>query len=94
MRKNKKIKTTIIEKFNYNDTGISIDPTLLLKLLEFAHTEAKTDEQLHSIVGRAHVLSHAEECLGMDHYYTLVSEPVTPVETPVEVPAENPMEVV
>lgn len=86
MHKAKKIKTTIVEKFKYDDYGISLDPTLLLKLLEFAHEEAKSDEQLHSIVSRAQMMS--DECLGMDHYPKLIMEPTVPEaeEPPVESP--------
>lgn len=93
MHKAKKIKTTIVEKFKYDDYGISMDPTLLLKLLEFAHEEAKSDEQLHSIVSRAQMMS--DECLGMDHYSKLITEPTVPEveEPPVEVIVEIPVEV-
>ena len=51
MRKKKKVKTIIVEKFKYDsDYGITLEPSLLLRLLEFAHQEAKSDEQLHAIV--------------------------------------------
>jgi hypothetical protein len=94
MHKAKKIKTTIVEKFKYDDYSISLDPTLLLKLLEFAHEEAKSDEQLHSIVSRAQTMS--DECLGMDHYSKLITEPTAPEEPPVppvEIVVETPVEV-
>lgn len=79
MHKKKKIKTIIIEKFKYDDAddyGITLAPELLLKLLEFAHTEATSDEQLHAIVTRAHMMSHNDddECLYMEHYPKLVME--------------------
>lgn len=79
MRKKKKIKTIIVEKFNYNhehDYGVNMEPALLLKLLEFAHEEATSDEQLHSIVSKAHVLAHEKDCLWMDDYHKLVSETI------------------
>lgn len=92
MRKKKTISTTIVEKFRYDDYGISIEPALLIKLLEFAHEEAKTDEQLHSIVSRAHAIAYDHGCLKMDHYYKLITDPTTPVEpTPIEV-LEEPTE--
>lgn len=92
MRKKKKIKTIIVEKFKYdNDYGITLEPSLLLKLLEFAHQEAKTDEQLHAVVARAHMLAHDEDCLEMEDYFKIINIPViaevssTPVETPTSV---------
>ena len=95
MHKKKKIKTIITEKFHYNDDddyGITLAPELLLKLLEFAHMEAKSDEQLHSIVTRAHILSHKDhDCLYMEHYPMLVMEAYPTKEEVVEVvevPAE------
>lgn len=94
MHKKKKIKTIITEKFRYNDDddyGITLAPELLLKLLEFAHTDATSDEQLHAIVTRAHILSHRDhECLYMEHYPMLVLEPAVAVETPKETPATLP----
>ena len=96
MHKKKKIKTTIIEKFKYNDDddyGITLAPELLLKLLEYAHTEAKSDEELHSIVTRAHILSHHDDddCLWMDDYPSLITNAITPVETPAEPAATLPV---
>ena len=87
MHKAKKIKTTIVEKYKYDDYSISLDPTLLLKLLEFAHEEAKSDEQLHSIVSRAQMMS--DDCLGMEHYSKLITEPTVPV-APEEPSIESP----
>lgn len=89
MQKKKKVKTIIVEKFKYDnddDYGITLAPELLLKLLEFAHEEAKSDEQLHAIVTRAHLLSHHDDdvCLYMEHYPQLITE-VIPVK---EVPSE------
>lgn len=99
MHKKKKIKTIIVEKFKYDnddndDYGITLAPELLLKLLEFAHTEATSDEQLHAIVTRAHILSHNDDdyCLYMEHYPQLVNnttQNVEVVEVPVEVPVET-----
>lgn len=74
--KKKKIKTIIVEKFKYDDDyGINVDPALLLKLLEFAREEATSDEQLHTIVARAHLLSHDDACLDMEDYEKIVTEP-------------------
>ena len=93
MHKKKKVKTIIVEKYKYDnddDYGITLAPELLLKLLEFAHIEAKSDEQLHAIVTRAHILSHKDEdCLYMEHYPLLVTEPIVTIETPVEVTSEE-----
>lgn len=97
MRKHKKIKTIIVEKFKYDgeDYGITLAPELLLKLLEFAREEAKSDMQLHSLVSRAYTMAHKkDDCLWMEDYEALISDVIPVVETPVEVPVENPMEVV
>lgn len=93
MHKKKKVKTIIVEKYKYDnddDYGITLAPELLLKLLEFAHTEAKSDEQLHAIVTRAHILSHRDddECLYMEHYPALITE-VIPVVVPAEATTEE-----
>lgn len=91
MHKKKKVKTTIVEKYNYDDVyGITLAPELLLKLMEFAREEATSDEQLHAIVSRAHILSHQDDgtCLYVEHYPQLVTNvPPVVVEEPVE-PAE------
>lgn len=98
MRKKKKVKTIIVEKFKYDDDDldIRIEPSLLLKLLEFAREEATSDEQLHSIVSKAHMLSHDEDCLDMDDYFKLVASPITinavdKESTPVESTATMPL---
>ena len=76
MHKTKKIKTIIVEKFKYDDYCITVEPSLLLKLLEFAYDDAKSDEQLHSIVARASMLSHGDDCLEMEDYHKIIAEPV------------------
>ena len=78
MHKKKKIKTIITEKFKYGDDddyGVTLAPELLLKLLEYAHTEAKSDEELHAIVTRAHIMSHNDDddCLWMEDYPALIN---------------------
>ena len=79
MLKSKTVKTVVVEKHDYENC-IKLDPTLLLKLLEFAREEAKSDEQLHSIVSKATVLAHEiDTYLSMEHYAQLIAEP-TPVE--------------
>lgn len=98
MHKKKKVKTTIVEKYKYgndDEYGITLAPELLLRLMEFAHTEAKSDERLHAIVTRAHILSHKSEgeCLYMEHYPLLVTELLPPIEeVPVEEVATLPVE--
>lgn len=91
MHKKKKIKTIIVEKFKYDDDdyGITVEPSLLLKLLEFAYDDANSDEQLHAIVARASMLSHVDDCLEMEDYHKIIAEPVM-----VEAIAETPVEVV
>lgn len=91
MRKKKKVKTIIVEKYKYDDYGITVEPSLLLKLLEYAHEEASSDEQLHAVVARAHMLSHDEDCLEMEDYHKLIGVP-TIIEVPVEVEVEVPVE--
>lgn len=100
MHKKKKIKTTIIEKFKYDnddDYGITLAPELLLKLLEYAYTDASSDEELHAIVTRAHILSHGDDddCLWMDDYPMLITNAIpvngTTVETPTEPVATLPV---
>lgn len=96
MHKKKKIKTIIIEKFKYDDDdyGVTLAPELLLKLLEFAHTEATSDEQLHAIVTRAHMMSHNDDdiCLYMEDYPKLVMDTFAePMATMTESITELPM---
>ena len=95
MHKKKKVKTIIVEKYKYdndnNDNyGVRLAPELLLKLLEYAHSEATSDEQLHAIVTRAHVLSHQrddDDCLWMEDYPALITNAI-----PVVVVTETPTE--
>lgn len=88
MHKKKKVKTIIVEKYKYDDNddyGITLAPELLLKLLEYAHEEATSDEELHAIVTRAHILSHHDDdiCLYMEDYPALITNAIMPVvETP------------
>lgn len=91
----KKITTTIVEKFDYHDHGINIEPALLLKLLEFAHGESQSEEQLYSIVAKTQLLAETTPILECDHYEQLVS-PIkalnsssTNVENLVEMPKED-----
>jgi hypothetical protein len=88
MHKKKKVKTIIVEKYKYDnddDYGVTLAPELLLKLLEYAHTEAKSDEELHAIVTRAHIMSHKDDdmCLYMEHYPLLITPAIPAVEEPV-----------
>lgn len=98
MHKKKKVKTIIVEKYKYDDNddyGITLAPELLLKLLEYAHEEATSDEELHAIVTRAHILSHHDDdiCLYMEDYPALITNAIMPaVETPVEQAATLPVE--
>lgn len=91
MHKKKKVKTIIVEKFKYDDDddyGITLAPELLLKLLEYAYTDASSDEELHAIVTRAHILSHHDDdvCLYMEDYPALITNAIMPVvETPAPV---------
>ena len=93
MHKKKKIKTIITEKYKYGDDddyGVTLAPELLLKLLEYAYSEAKSDEELHAIVTRAHIMSHKDDddCLWMEDYPMLVMSamPTTTEEVAVEQP--------
>ena len=99
MHKKKKIKTIITERYKYNDDdndyGVTLAPELLLKLLEYAHTEATSDEQLHAVVTRAHILSHQrdDDCLWMEDYPLLITNTIPAVETtPTEPVATLPVE--
>lgn len=97
MHKKKKVKTIIIEKFKYDnddDYGITLAPELLLKLLEYAHTEAKSDEELHAIVTRAHIISHHDDdiCLYMEDYPALITNAIMPVVEATEPVAKLPVE--
>jgi len=90
MRKHKKIKTTIVEKFKYDgeEYGIKLAPELLLKLLEFAREEAKSDIQLHSLVSRAYTMAQEkEDCLWPEDYEELIAEVIPVKETPAEMEA-------
>ena len=97
MHKNKKVKTIIIEKYKYDnnddDYGITLAPELLLKLLEYAYTDAKSDEELHAIVTRAHILSHHDDdvCLYMDDYQSLITNAIVTETPPAEVTVESPV---
>jgi hypothetical protein len=101
----KKITTTIVEKFNYDDSGINIEPALLLKLLGFARNESKSEEHLYSIVAKTQLLAETTPLLEYEHYDELVNSPKTiehnsshhndsyahneTVESVVEMPKEN-----
>lgn len=94
MHKKKKIKTIITEKFKYGDDddyGVTLAPELLLKLLEYAFTDAKTDEELHAIVTRAHIMSHNDDddCLWMEDFPALINAAVMPSDSTGTTPVAN-----
>jgi hypothetical protein len=68
----KKIKTVITEKINYDDYSLTLEPALLLKLFQYAHTEATSNEHLYSIVAKAQMLAETTPFLGLEHYDHLV----------------------
>lgn len=71
----KKRTTTTVEEHYYY--GLTLEPTLLLKLLEHATTYTD-DAWLHLIVERAQAIADGE-CLTMADYATLV-QPVATAE--------------
>lgn len=86
MHKSKKIKKITVEKWKFKDDsyGYTLDPSLLLKLLEYAMSDAKTDEELHMIVSKMGELAHKEDhwCFDMSDWEDIVPKSeVTPEET-------------
>jgi hypothetical protein len=95
MLKSKMVRTTVVENYKYNETsGIKLDPTLLLRMLEFAHNDATSVDHLHVIVSKATAHSSEKYMLGMEDYDTLVAfEVPKPNPEPVEQPVlESPTE--
>lgn len=90
MRKSKKVKTVIVEKYKFDgDEYITLCPTLLKKLLMWAHSEAKSELHLHEAVDRVKDLMDTHEVLHEHDYYHIVSPeeetiPPMPVPTPPE----------
>jgi hypothetical protein len=80
MHKKKKVKTIIVEKYKYDEESdghhdISLYPDLLEKLLWFAHEPTTTAEQMHNIVVRMRLMMLDEDCLTVEHYDAIVTEP-------------------
>lgn len=77
MKKSKKIKKITVEKWKVKDDeyGYSVDPAFLLKLLEYAKSDAKSDEELHSIVSRMGELAHTDDhwCFTMKDWEDVIS---------------------
>jgi len=76
----KKIKTVITEKINYDDYSLTLEPALLLKLFQYAHSEATSNEHLYSIVAKAQMLAETTPFLELEHYEHLVDTKPSTVE--------------
>lgn len=61
---------------------INVDVALFIRLMEYAHENAKTDQELHEIATRAAQLCSLGRTLSMDDYQTLVTELRTPADDP------------
>jgi len=85
MLTSKSIKT--VENYHYNGTGgVKLDPTLLLRLLEFAYEDANSDVQLHVITSKATAMSAEKGLLGMEDYSELIN-----FDSPIIMPAPEPI---
>lgn len=62
------------EQFNPADK-ITVDVPLLLRIMEFAKEDAKTDMDLHHVLENLIELSSQEETLSMQHYDQIVNIP-------------------
>lgn len=62
------------EQFNPADK-ITVDVPLLLRIMEFAKEDAKTDMDLHHVLENLIELSGQEETLSMQHYDQIVDIP-------------------
>lgn len=66
---------------NHNDFDIAkVSIPLLLRLLEFAREDAKSDLDLHFVVENLIKLHSKKPFLNMQDYKTLVTEPAMPNE--------------
>jgi hypothetical protein len=69
----KEEETPVSEDVNDNPTDeIKLDVPLLIRLLEYAREDAKTDMDLHNVAERLIDLSRGGECLGMVDYEAIV----------------------
>jgi hypothetical protein len=77
----KEEETPVSEEVNENPTDeIKLDVPLLIRLLEYAREDAKTDMDLHNVAERLIDLSRGGECLGMVDYEAIVGGPEGGVE--------------
>jgi hypothetical protein len=56
---------------------ITVDVPLMIRLLEYAREDAKTDMDLHDVTEKLIALSKENSVLSMDQYDTIVSDPQT-----------------
>jgi len=71
-----KTNTVIKEEFDEEDPvdTVTVDIPLLMRLLEYAKEDAKTDMDLHHVTEKLIALSKTEDTLSMDHYDAIVGD--------------------
>jgi hypothetical protein len=70
---NKLLRKEEFDEADAIDT-VTVDVPLLLRLLEYAKEDAKTDIDLHNVTEKLIALSKTEDTLSMDHYDSIVGD--------------------
>jgi hypothetical protein len=65
-------ESNLLKKAENPEDVISMDVPLLIRLLEYAREDAKTDMDLHDVAERLTRLSSEGKVLGMRHYRKVV----------------------
>jgi hypothetical protein len=60
-------------KENTSLSKVSMDIELVIRLLEWAHEEAKSDVEIHKLVENLELLSREHGALTMDFYQEIIS---------------------
>ena len=78
-----KMTESPVQEFTKGQDKVSMDVPLLLRIMEYAKEDAKTDMDLHHVADKLIELSIDGKVLTMDDYNTIVSkaaEPAQPVD--------------
>lgn len=73
IRSNTMKATDLFESNNPTDT-ISVDVPLMIRIMEYAKEDAKTDMDLHVVAENLVRLSEGGKTLGMDDYDAIVAQ--------------------